>query len=131
MKFEKIYGRFQELLCISPSSVISMHISIILSAHPDRENFSWSSPTGMIQRLGNILRGYERRMGDESTEEHREKINNLPIDSDGKVTYEVFLRNYLLEREQVGVGHSCWNMSAKEKKYFDVIIDFFGINFLH
>lgn len=54
-----------------------------------------------------ILQGYERRMGDESTEEHREKINNLPIDSDGKVTYEVFLRNYLLEREQVGVGHSC------------------------
>lgn len=54
-----------------------------------------------------ILQGYERRMGDESTEEHRKKINNLPIDSDGKVTYEVFLRNYLLEREQVGVGHSC------------------------
>lgn len=54
-----------------------------------------------------ILQGYDQIMGDEFTEEHREKINNLPIDGDGKVTYEVFLRNYLLEREQVGAGPSC------------------------
>lgn len=54
-----------------------------------------------------ILQGYERRMGDEFTEEHREKINNLPIDGNGKVTYEVFLRKYLLELEQAGAGPSC------------------------
>uniref|UniRef100_A0A8W8P059 EF-hand domain-containing protein n=1 Tax=Magallana gigas TaxID=29159 RepID=A0A8W8P059_MAGGI len=54
-----------------------------------------------------ILQSYEQEFGDEFTEEHRGKINNLPIDGDGKVTYEVFLRNYLLERGQAVAGPSC------------------------
>lgn len=38
-------------------------------------------------------------MGDEFIEEYREKINNLLIDGNGKVIYEVFFWNYLLELE--------------------------------
>lgn len=46
-----------------------------------------------------ILQRYEQIMGDQFTEEHKEKIYNLPIRYDGKVTYQDFLRNNLLERE--------------------------------
>lgn len=107
------------------------YINYHFSTSRQRELFMKFADGNDTATREHILQGYERRMGDESTEEHREKINNLPIDSDCKVTYEVFLRNYLLEREQVGAGPSCWNMSAKEKKYFDCFIDVFGITFLH
>lgn len=46
-----------------------------------------------------ILQRYEEIMRDQFTEEHKEKIYNLPIRYDGKVTYQDFLRNNLLERE--------------------------------
>lgn len=49
-----------------------------------------------------ILQRYEQIMGDQFTEEHKEKIYNLKIGFDGKVTYEDFFRNYLIERGQAG-----------------------------
>ncbi|XP_034319321.2 uncharacterized protein [Magallana gigas] len=49
-----------------------------------------------------ILQRYEQIMGDQFTEEHKEKIYNLKIGFDGKVTYEDFFRSYLIERGQAG-----------------------------
>lgn len=59
-----------------------------------------------------ILQRYEQIMGDQFTEEHKEKIYNLKIGFDGKVTYEDFLRNYLLERGQAGASRC--NMCEKK-----------------
>lgn len=59
-----------------------------------------------------ILQRYEQIMGDQFTEEHKEKIYNLQIGFDGKVTYEDFLRNYLLERGQAGASRC--NMCEKK-----------------
>lgn len=59
-----------------------------------------------------ILQRYEQIMGDQFTEEHKEKIYNLKIGFDGKVTYEDFFRNYLLERGQAGASRC--NMCEKK-----------------
>lgn len=83
------------------------YINYYFSTSRQREFFKKFADGNDTATREQILQGYERRMGDEFTEEHREKINNLQIDGNGKVTYEVFLRNYLLELEQAGAGPSC------------------------
>lgn len=65
------------------------YINYYFSTSRQREFFMKFADGNDTATREQILQGYERRMGDEFT-----------IDGDGKVTYEVFLRNYLLERDK-------------------------------
>lgn len=82
---------------------MSMNMFTTFLVHPDTETFFMTFADGSdTATRKQILQRYEEIMGDQFTEEHKEKIYNLQIGFDGKVTYEDFLRNYLIERGQAG-----------------------------